>query len=127
MTVHVAPHRGDFAELARLERRAFAAKLRISRAVLGVSQSEFGHCVGLTQRAVHKLERGETEPRRATVYAVEDFWHHHNIEFETLVDGGFRVVICPLILSEPRRTAAQLPRGRTDLGVTAIHRTASAN
>jgi ribosome-binding protein aMBF1 (putative translation factor) len=52
----------ELAELIRLERRAFAAKIRMARAVIGWSQSEFASRVGLTQRSVHKLEQGETEP-----------------------------------------------------------------
>ena len=67
MTMHVAPHSRELAELIRLERRAFAAKVRMARAMLGWSQSELGAHVGLTQRAIHKLEQGDTEPRRATV------------------------------------------------------------
>ena len=39
-------------ELVRLERLAFAAKLRMSRAVLGWSQIELGFRIGLSQRAV---------------------------------------------------------------------------
>ena len=61
-------------ELVRLERHAFAAKLRVARAVLGWSQSEFAVRVGLTQRAVHKLEQGDTEPRRMTVHAIAAIW-----------------------------------------------------
>ena len=56
------------------ERRAFAAKLRIARAVLGWSQTKLAERAGLTQRAVHKLEQGETEPRRMTVYSIEQIW-----------------------------------------------------
>ena len=41
-------------ELLRLERLAFAAKLRMSRAVLGWSQSEFGFRVGLSQRRTRR-------------------------------------------------------------------------
>lgn len=111
----------DLAELVRLERRAFAAKVRMARALLGLSQSEFGFRVGLTQRAIHKLEQGETEPRRATVRAIEELWRQETIEFEDLPDGSFRVAVCPTVLDRPsiapvrRRVAA-----RTLLGVTAI-------
>ena len=64
----------DLVELMRLERLAFAAKLRLSRAVLGWSQSELGFRIGLSQRAVHKIEQGDTEPRRSTVRAIEEIW-----------------------------------------------------
>ena len=93
MTVQVAKQSRDFTELFRLERHAFAAKIRLVRAVLGWSQSELGVRIGMTQRAIHKLEQGETEPRRTTMRALEEIWRENNIEFEDLADGGFRVSI----------------------------------
>ncbi|MFZ1952210.1 MAG: helix-turn-helix transcriptional regulator [Pseudolabrys sp.] len=78
-------------EVVRRERQAFAAKVRIVRAVLGWSQTELGLRAGLTQRAIHKLEQGETEPRRTTVLALETIWREQHIEFEDLSDGGFQV------------------------------------
>jgi transcriptional regulator with XRE-family HTH domain len=77
----------------RHERLAFAAKLRMTRAVLGWSQSELGARVGMTQRAIHKLEQGETEPRRTTMLAIEEIWRAEGIEFEDLGDGGFRALV----------------------------------
>ena len=127
MTVHLTIHDSrDLLELIQLERRAFAAKIRIARAVLGWSQGELGFRVGLTQRAVHKLEQGETEPRRSTVRAIEEIWREQNIEFETLSDGGFRVNVRAPVLDRPatsgsrRRSAAQ-----HQLGVTSVSRRAS--
>jgi transcriptional regulator with XRE-family HTH domain len=110
----------------RLERQAFAAKIRMARAVLGWSQSELGFRVGLTQRAIHKIEQGDTEPRRATVRAIEEIWREQGIEFEDLGDGGFRVSVRSSLLGRPvtvnsrRRHAA-----RTHLGVTAMNRAAA--
>jgi transcriptional regulator with XRE-family HTH domain len=83
----------DVVELIRLERRCFAAKIRAARAILGWSQSEFGQHVGLTQRAIHKLEQGETDPRRTTLRAIEVVWQAQGIEFEDMADGGFRVIV----------------------------------
>ena len=108
MTVHVAPMSRDFAELIKLERRAFAAKVRMARAVLGWSQSELGAHVGLTQRAIHKLEQGDTEPRRLTVRSIEEVWREQGIEFEDLPDGGFRVRVRSVALDRPPR--APVPR-----------------
>ena len=93
----------------QLDRQAFAAKIRLARAVLGWSQSELGRRIGLTQRAIHKLEQGETEPRRTTIRALEETWREQNIEFEDLADGGFRVNIRPSAFEpaatmKPRRT-----------------------
>jgi DNA-binding XRE family transcriptional regulator len=102
-------------ELVALERRAFAAKVRMARAVLGWSQSDLGHHVGLTQRAIHKLEQGETEPRRTTVRAIEQVWAHEGLEFEELPDGGFRATVRAPVLDRPhtapdRRRRAAIPR-----------------
>jgi ribosome-binding protein aMBF1 (putative translation factor) len=82
-------------KVLRTDRRAFAAKVRLARAVLGWSQSKLGTRIGLTQRAIHKLEQGETEPRRATTHALEETWREQKIEFEDRADGGFRVNIRP--------------------------------
>jgi transcriptional regulator with XRE-family HTH domain len=102
----------------RLERRVFAAKIRAARAILGWSQSEFGLRVGLTQRAIHKLEQGDTEPRRATVRAIDDVWHEQGIEFEDLADGGFRVNVRAHVVDRPaaaaRRQCEAGPRSTID-------------
>lgn len=98
MSIHLSAQSRDLGELCRLERYAFAAKIRLARAVLGWSQSELGLRVGLTQRAIHKLEQGETEPRRATMRAVEFIWREQNIEFEDIGAGGFRVNIRPGVI-----------------------------
>jgi DNA-binding XRE family transcriptional regulator len=87
----------DLVELMRLERQAFAAKLRMTRALIGWSQSDLALRVGLTQRSVHKLEQGDTEPRRATVRVIEQLWAEQGIEFEDLTDGGFRVSAHPAL------------------------------
>ena len=91
-------------EVIRLERQAFAAKVRLVRAIVGWSQTELGRRVGLTQRAIHKLEQGETEPRRTTVRALAEIWREQNIEFEDLAEGGFRVSIHSLNLVYPARS-----------------------
>jgi transcriptional regulator with XRE-family HTH domain len=123
MAMYVASQPRELAELIRLERRAFAAKVRMARAMLGWSQSEFGVRVGLTQRAIHKLEQGETEPRRATVRAIEEVWREQGIEFEDLADGGFCVSVRSALLDRP----AQAPsRRRRDIAVAShSHRSAA--
>ncbi len=126
MTVQVARQSRDFAELFKLERYAFAAKIRIARAVLGWSQSELGFRIGVTQRAIHKLEQGETEPRRTTVRALEGIWREHHIEFDELADGGFRVSIRAAVLEQPLTARARRRQSaRLNLGVTAVARRAS--
>jgi transcriptional regulator with XRE-family HTH domain len=98
------------------ERKAFAAKLRAARAVLGWSQSKLAQRAGLTQRAVHKLEQGNTEPRRMTVYLIDQIWREEGLIFETTSDG-FRLSVSTAILGKelvdkPKR----IPR--FDAGVT---------
>ena len=63
MAVHLTSVSHDLGEHVRIERHGLAAKIRLARAVLGWSQTELGPRIGLTQRAIHKLEQGETEPR----------------------------------------------------------------
>jgi transcriptional regulator with XRE-family HTH domain len=126
MSVQVTAQPRDFTELFKLERHAFAAKMRIARAVLGWSQSELGFRIGITQRAIHKLEQGETEPRRTTMRALEEIWREHCIEFEDLADGGFRVGIRAAVLEQPLTARARRRRStRLNLGVTAVARQAS--
>jgi transcriptional regulator with XRE-family HTH domain len=111
MAVHLTTHSRRLAEFVRLERYAFAAKIRVARAVLGWSQTELGLRVGLTQRAIHKLEQGETEPRRTTVWALEEVWGGQNVKFEDLADGGFRATIRASVVSG--RTTTRRPTSGT--------------
>ena len=85
-------------DLIHLDRRAFAAKIRMARAVLNWSQSELAARVGLSQRAIHKLEHGDSDPRRSTVRGLEQVWRAEGIEFEDLPGGGFRISVHPPIL-----------------------------
>jgi DNA-binding XRE family transcriptional regulator len=101
LTIHLRAQFCGVREACRLERHAFAIKVRLARAVLGWSQSELGAHVGLSQRTIHKLEQGETEPRRTTVRAMEFIWREQGIEFEDFSDGSFRVSIRSAVI-EPR-------------------------
>lgn len=94
---------GDRRKVERSGRGAFAAKIRLARAVLGCSQTELGLRVGLTQRAIHKLEQGETEPRRKTADALEEIWRTQKIEFSDRRDGGLQVNIHPQLLRTRQR------------------------
>jgi transcriptional regulator with XRE-family HTH domain len=101
------------------ERKIFAAKLRAARAILGWSQGKLAERAGLTQRAVHKLEQGQTEPRRATVHAIEQVWREQGLEFESVAEGGFRMIVSDAVLN--RQKTPQRPSLRYDAGVTAQH------
>jgi DNA-binding XRE family transcriptional regulator len=77
----------------RLERLSFGAKVRAARAVLGQSQTEFAHQVGLTQKSVHRIEQGAVEPKLRTRRVIEQCWRDSGIGFEDLMDGGFRITV----------------------------------
>jgi len=96
----------DLLQIVATERRVFAAKLRIARAALDLSQTEFAARCGLTQRSVHKLEQGDTEPRRSTVHLIEQVWRDAGIEFQETA-GGFTLEVRGADLDE---TAAIRPR-----------------
>jgi transcriptional regulator with XRE-family HTH domain len=120
MPTHLVTHRDyGLAEILRHERHIFAAKIRIVRASLGWSQSELGKRVGLSQRAIHKLEQGDTEPRRATFRAIEDTWKEQGLDFDDLPDGGFRVIVHGAAL---HRASPTHRHHRPDLGITSIRR-----
>jgi predicted transcriptional regulator len=84
VTSHPLKRSQNPVELYRIERYAFAAKIRLTRVVLGCSRHELGFRVGLTQREIYKLEQGATEPRRRTIQAFERIWREQNIEFEEI-------------------------------------------
>lgn len=51
--------------------QAFAGQLRGHRATAGLSQAELGSLIGVTGSAIGNWERGEDEPNRDNVYALE--------------------------------------------------------
>ncbi len=123
MAIHLPIHSRSLDDLVRFDRNVFATKIRLVRAVLGWSQTELGLQVGLTQRAIHKLEQGETAPRRTTVRALEDIWRKQNIEFEDLADGSLRVSIRGSLLNRLGKARPQRRRvAGTPFGTT-VHRT----
>jgi DNA-binding XRE family transcriptional regulator len=77
----------------RVERAAFAAKLRAARAVLGLSQAQVALQIGLTQKSVHRIEQGDVQPKARTTLMIEQFWRRQGISFENLRDGGFRLIV----------------------------------
>jgi DNA-binding XRE family transcriptional regulator len=82
----------------RVERLAFAAKLRAARAVLGLSQDQLAFQIGLTQRSVHRIEQGDVQPKVRTILTIERFLASQGIGFESLRDGGFRLIIDSAVL-----------------------------
>lgn len=107
MQVHTGRH-SALAAVIRQEQRIFAAKLRTARAVLGWSQTDLANQVGMTQRAIHKLEQGETEPRRATILAMAEVWRDQGLVFEDLPDGTFRLTVpVSVVGADTRRRASR--------------------
>jgi len=126
MSIHLATNPGyGLNDILWRERHSFAAKIRIVRGVLGWSQSELGKRVGLSQRAIHKLEQGETEPRRATFHSIEEIWKESGIDFDDFPDGGFRVNVRWAVLESEPRVPRRLSLHRRAAG-GAINRTAKA-
>ena len=118
MALHFASkHFSKVHAAVETERQIFATKLRAGRAILGWSQTALAKRAGLTQRAVHKLEQGNTEPRRSTVYAVEQVFSDEGIHFNSAA-ADLRLVIS--VESVDRANAARFRDKvvRFDAGVT---------
>ena len=77
----------------RLERAAFGAKVRASRAILAISQDQLAARLGLTQKSVHRIEQGAVEAKTRTIYTIQQFWRDNGIMFEDRDDGGFRLIV----------------------------------
>jgi DNA-binding XRE family transcriptional regulator len=90
--------RFDLEQQLRVERAAFAAKVRAARAVLGLSQDQFARHIGLTQKSIHRIEQGAVQPKRQTVLKIQRFWIEQGIVFENLRNGGFRLAVDPDVL-----------------------------
>ena len=54
--------------------------------------------IGLTPRGIHKLKKGETEPRHTTVEALKRVWQEQKIEFNDQSDGSFQLNVNARVL-----------------------------
>jgi DNA-binding XRE family transcriptional regulator len=86
-------------------RLLFAGKVRAARAVLGWSQTELANKIGLTQRAIYKIEQAAVDARPATTAAIDVAFAKVGITFDDLLEGGFR-------LTAPMRTVKLSTRRR---------------
>jgi transcriptional regulator with XRE-family HTH domain len=77
------------------DRLLVAMTVRMARAALGWSQSEFGRFLGMSQRAIHRIEQGHSEPRRTTLLAIESLLCKAGLKIEDRSDGGFSLVVSP--------------------------------
>ncbi len=97
--------RYDLAHDLRVERIAFAAKVRSARAILGLSQDQFARRIGLTQKSVHRIEQGTVEPKLQTILKIQRFWTEQGIAFEDLRSGGFRLAVGSDVLLRGREAS----------------------
>ncbi|MFZ0988847.1 MAG: helix-turn-helix transcriptional regulator [Xanthobacteraceae bacterium] len=82
------------------DRLLVATTVRMARAALGWSQAEFGRFLGMSQRAIHRIEQGHSEPRRKTLLAIESLLRKAGFKIEDRSDGGFSLVVPGTMLGE---------------------------
>jgi transcriptional regulator with XRE-family HTH domain len=83
------------------DRLLVAMTIRMARGALGWSQAEFGRFLGMSQRAIHRIEQGHSEPRRTTLLAIESLLRKAGFKIEDRSDGGFSMVVPGTMLGEP--------------------------
>jgi len=87
------------------DRLLVAMTVRMARTALGWSQAEFGRFLGMSQRAIHRIEQGHSEPRRTTLLAIESLLRKAGFKIEDRPDGGFAMVVPGTMLGEPAQPA----------------------
>jgi transcriptional regulator with XRE-family HTH domain len=90
------------------DRLVVATTVRMARAALGWSQVELGRRLGMTQRSVHRIEQGHSEPRLTTLLAIEHLLRRAGLQIEHRADGGVCIVVPASLLRdrEPADVAA---------------------
>ncbi len=83
------------------DRLLVATAVRMARTALGWSQAEFGRFLGMSQRAIHRIEQGHSEPRRTTLLAIESLLRKAGLKIEDRPDGGFAMIVPGTMLGEP--------------------------
>jgi len=91
------------------DRLLVAMTIRMARAALGWSQAEFGRFLGMSQRAIHRIEQGHSEPRRTTLLALETLLRKAGFRIEDRSDGGFSMVVTGAMLGEPAQPDVAAP------------------
>ena len=82
------------------DRLLVAMAVRMARAALGWSQSELGQFLGMSQRAIHRIEQGHSEPRRTTLLAIETLLSKAGLKIEDRSDGGFSLIVPESMLGD---------------------------
>ena len=91
-------------------RLLFAAKVRVSRAVLGWSQTELGRRVGITQRAVYCIENALNRPRNLTEQQIEASFAEVGLVFKPTSEGGFMMTVPSAAISRSGPTSVSRKR-----------------
>jgi transcriptional regulator with XRE-family HTH domain len=82
------------------DRHVVAMSVRMARAALGWSQAELGRLLGMSQRAIHRIEQGHSMPRRTTLLAIEALLAKAGLKIEACGDGGFRISVPASMLED---------------------------
>jgi len=82
------------------DRLLVAMSVRMARAALGWSQAELGRLLGMSQRAIHRIEQGHSMPRRTTLLAIEALLGKAGLKIEACSDGGFRISVPASMLED---------------------------
>jgi transcriptional regulator with XRE-family HTH domain len=91
------------------DRLLVAMTVRMARAALGWSQAELGRFLGMSQRAIHRIEQGHSDPRRTTLLAIESLLRKAGFKIEDRADGGFAMVVPGTMLGEPAQPDVAAP------------------
>jgi transcriptional regulator with XRE-family HTH domain len=96
------------------DRMLVAMSIRMARAALGWSQAEFGRFLGMSQRAIHRIEQGHSEPRRTTLLAIESLLYKAGFKIEDRSDGGFCMIVPASMLGDADATVSIAAPGLAD-------------
>lgn len=66
--------------------------MRGARAVLGWTQTELANRIGVTQAAIHRIEKGRGDLKHSTFVALDKLFTAEGVMFEP-TEGGFKIVV----------------------------------
>lgn len=75
------------------DRVLLATTIRAARAILGWSQTELGQRIGLSQRAIYKIESATVDVRASTANAFDELFRRMGLRFERSPDGGLKIEV----------------------------------
>lgn len=84
--------------------KAFGAYVRGCRAILDWSQSYLGERVGLSQRAIHRIEAGTVDVRHSNAQAIESTFARAGVTAVPIARKDFQIIV---------KSKAWLPRKKT--------------